>query len=177
MQGRYDNFPTNIHGIAKFTHQISTQQLQQAMLEAFYKLNHQTFDLKNVTRASPPNCQVNFEFGIAEEITFNFIDREERDRIQTSLKQNGNAFRILDFFCAMCYHIIGVNGKFKPLKFDHNLLRFSFYRRTMELLIVHEHGIQRTPLEDVVTFLIHQINDALKQKSLKTLTTVTLRTL
>jgi len=177
LLGRYDNFPTTIHHIARFTYQISTQQLQQAMLHVFHQLNQQTDDLKNVTRASPANCKVDFEFGIADEVTFNFIDKEEYDRIQTSLKQNTNAFRILDFFCATRYHVTDAEGKRKPLKFDCNLLRFSFSRRVMEIFLVHERGIQHIPLEDLVTFLIRQINKELKQRSLKILTTKTLRTL
>lgn len=177
MLGRYDNFPTSIHGTARFTYQISTQQLQRAMLHAFYQLNQQICDLKNVTRASPANCQANFELGIAEEVTFNFIDNEEYERLQTCLKQNANVFRILDFFCATRYHIMCADGKRKPLKFDYNLLRFSFYRRIMEIFIVHERGIQRIPLEDLITFLAQQINKGLKQKGLRTLATKALRTL
>ena len=177
LLGRYDNFPARVHDAARFTYQIPTQRLQQAVLQALYQLNQQAHDLKNVTRASPASCQVNFELGIADGVTFNFLDREEHDRIQMSLKQDEYAFRILDFFCAARYHILSADGKRKPLKFDYNLLRFSFYRRNMELFIVHERGIQRIPLEDLITFLTQQINKELKQKGLKTLTAKTLGTL
>jgi hypothetical protein len=170
LLGRYDNFPTTIHRTARFTYQISTSQLQQVILHVFHQLNQQTGDLKNVTRASPANCKVGFEFGVAEEVVFNFLDREEYDRIQTHIKQNTNRFKILDFFCATRYHVIDAEGKRKPLKFDCNLIRFSFSRRVMELFIVHERGIQHIPLEDLVTFLIRQINKELKQRGMKTLT-------
>ena len=124
-----------------------------------------------MTKASPPNCQVNFELGIAEEDTFNFIDKEELDRLEKSLEE-GETLRILDFFCATRYHTITQNGKTKPLKFDYALLRFTFQRRTMELFVAHERGTQRIPLEDLVTFLINRIN-----RELKTLTVKHMRTL
>jgi len=129
-----------------------------------------------LTRASPSNCQVNFELGIAEEDTFNFIDKEELKRLQKSLEE-GETLRILDFFCATRYHITTQNGKTKPLKFDYTLLRYTFQRRTMEVFVVHERGTQRIPLEDLVTFLTNCINRELVQRGLKTLTVKHVRTL
>jgi hypothetical protein len=129
-----------------------------------------------LTKASPPNCQVNFELGIAEEDTFNFIDKEELDRLERSLEE-GETPRILDFFCATRYHTTTQTGKTKPLKFDYVLLRFTFQRRTTELFIVHERGTQRIPLEDLVTFIINRINEELIQKELKPLILKHMRTL
>jgi len=129
-----------------------------------------------LTRASPPSCQVNFELGVAEEDTFNFLDREELDRLERSLKE-GETLRILDFFCATRYHTTAENGKTKPLKFDYALLRFTFQKRTMELFVVHERGTQRIPLEDLVTFLTNRVNKELIQRGFKTLTLKRMRTL
>jgi len=129
-----------------------------------------------LTRASPPNCQVNFELGVAEEDTFNFLDREELDRLERSLKE-GETLRILDFFCATRYHTTTQNGKTKPLKFDYALLRFTFQKRTMELFVVHERGTQRIPLEDLVTSLTNRVNRELIQRGFKTLTLKRMRTL
>jgi len=150
--------------------------LQKLILDAFYQLNLETHDLKALTRASPSNCQVNFELGIAEEDTFNFLDKEELHRLQKSLEE-GETPRILDFFCATRYHTTTQNGKTKPLRFDYALLRFTFQRRTMEMFVVHERGTQRIPLEDLVTFLINCINTELIKKGLKTLTVRRVRTL
>lgn len=176
MLGYYSNFPTNIHGVATLTFQFSTQQLQKTILHTFYLLNQETHDLKSLTRASPPNCQVNFELGVAEEDTFNFLDKEELGRLQRSLEEGGT-LSILDFFCATRYHTTSQNGKTKPLKFDYALLRFTFQRRTLELFVVHERGTQRIPLEDLVTFLTNRINRDLIQSGLKTLTVKHMRTL
>jgi len=174
--GPYNNFPTNIHGIAAYKFQTSTQQLQKTILDAFYQLNLETLNLKSLTRASPPNCQVNFELGIAEEDTFNFIDKEELQRLQKSMEE-GETPPVLDFFCATRYHTTTQNGKTKPLKFDYTLLRFTFHRRIMEMFVVHERGTQRIPLEDLVTFLTNRINTELTKKRLKTLTVRHMRTL
>jgi len=129
-----------------------------------------------LTKASPPNCQVNFELGIAEEDTFNFLDKEELDRLEKSLEK-GETLRILDFFCATRYHTTTQNGKTKPLKFDYVLLRFTFQRKTLELFVAHERGTQRIPLEDLVTFIINRINEELMQRELKTLIVKRMRTL
>jgi len=174
LLGRYDNFPASIHGTARFTYQISTQQLQQAMLHAFYQLNQQKNDLKSVTRASPANCSVGFEFGVADADTFNFLDEEELKKIEDALKQQ--ALRILDVFCAARY-IIETAGKSKSLKFDYNMLRFAYQRKNMELFIYHERGIQRIPLEDLAIFLKNQINQELADRKQKTLTLKHLHTL
>jgi hypothetical protein len=145
-------------------------------LHALHQLNHEGYDLKTLTEASPPNCQVNFELGVAEGDAFNFLEKEELDKLQRSLEE-GEKPHILDFFCASLYHITTSNGRTKPLKFDYTLLRFAFQRGAMDLFVVHERGTQRIPLEDLVTFLISRINRELAQRGLKTLTVRHVRTL
>jgi len=145
-------------------------------LNALHQLNQETYDLKTLTEASPPNCQVNFEFGIAEGDAFNFLEKEELDKLQRSLEK-GEKPHILDFFCATLYHTTTPNGKTKPLKFDYTLLRLAFQRGALELFVVHERGTQRIPLEDLVIFLINRINRELAQRGLKTLTVRHMRTL
>jgi hypothetical protein len=129
-----------------------------------------------LTRASPPNCKVNFELGLAEEDTFNFLDKEELERLQRSLEE-GETSRILDFFCATRYHTTTSNGKVKPLKFDYTLLRFTFQQEIMEMFVAHERGTQRIPIEDLVTFLTDRINRELIQRGLNPLTVLHMRTL
>jgi hypothetical protein len=136
-----------------------------------YQLNQETHDLKTLTKSSPANCELNFEFGIAEHDVFNFLDKEELDRLRKSLEEKiSEPLRILDFFCATRYHTVSHDGKRKPLKFDYALLRFAFYRRTMELFIAHERGTQRIPHEDLAMFLTNRINNELKHTGLKSLT-------
>lgn len=178
LLGYYSNFPTRIHGIVRYTYQTPTKQLQETILHALHQLNKETHDLSTLTRSSPANCTLNLEFGIAEQNAFNFLDKEELDRFQRSIeKESTEAPRTLDFFCAARYHTTTQNRKRRPLKFDYTLLRFTFYRRTMELFISHERGAQRIPLEDLVTFLTNRINKELTQRQKKTLTLSYLRTL
>jgi len=124
--------------------------------------------MTTLTKASPRNCSVNFEFGVADADTFNFLDEEELKKLENTLKEQ--ALRILDIFCVTRYHIDGTGGKRKSLKFDYNMLRFAFYRKNMELFVYHERGIQRIPLEDFVLFLQDHFNKELANKQQKTLT-------
>jgi hypothetical protein len=113
---------------------------------------------------------LNFEFGVAEENAFNFLDKEELDRLRKSLEEAKAPLRMLDFFCATRYHTTTPNGKRKSLKFDYVLLRFTFHRRNMQLFLVHEKGTQHIPLEDLATFLTNRINRELTQTQQKPLT-------
>lgn len=150
--------------------------MQRIISETLHRLNNETHDLSLLTKASPPNCQVNFELGIAEEGTFTFLDKEELVRLIEALEK-GEPISILDFFCATRYQQIMPSGKAKALKFDYVLLRFAFRRRTMELFLAHQRGIQRLPLGDLTAFLINQINNELTQNKMKPLVLKRMRTL
>jgi hypothetical protein len=170
MLGCYSDFPTKIHGIARYNYQVSTQQLQKTIVHVLHQLNQKNLDLKTVTKSSPNNCELRFEFGIAEHDAFNFLDNEELERLLQTLDQSKEPVHMLDFFCAMRYYTKTADDKRRPLRFDYALLRFSFYRRTMEVFMVHERGTRRVPLEDLVVFLTNRVNDELKQNGLKPLT-------
>jgi len=168
LLGRYDNFPVNIQGVARFTYPSSTQSVQGAIVQTLHKLNKQAIDMKTLTKASPANCVLNFEFGVADADTFNYLDEEELKKIENILKQQ--AFPILDVYCVARYHVTEADGKRKSLKFDYTMLRFAFYRKNMELFVYHERGIQRLPLEDLVLFLKNKIDEELIYKQQKSLT-------
>lgn len=175
LLGRYNNFPDSIHGEARFTYPFSTKTLQQAIAHVLHRLNKQTIDMQTLTKASPLNCVVNFEFGLADADTFNFLDDEELERLEHTVRQQ--ALPLLDVYCISRLHILEADGKRKSLKFDYNMLRFSFRRKKMELFVYHERGIQRIPLEDLVLFIKNQINTELADKKQKTLTQKHLHTL
>lgn len=175
MLGRYENFPQVIHGTARFTFPTSTQQLQQAILEMAHQLNHEVYSVKDFTPFLTSNCQVSFEFGIAEDVMFNYLDKEELERFQRQIE--GKPLRVIDIFSVIRYHTVNAKGKRNPLKFDYNMLRFSFSRKTMQLLVSHERGNQRISLEDFITFLINKINEKLKKEAQKALVLKYLRAL
>lgn len=167
MLGRYQDFPTNIEGFARFTYPASNQTLQAAIIQVLYRLNKETLDMQTVTNTSPANCTLNFEFGVADADTFNYLDEEELEKIQKTLKQH--PLLVLDVYCVASYHLTEADGKQRPLKFDHSMLRFAFGKKTMELFIYHERGTQRIPLEDMARFIRNQVNEHLTEKKQQTL--------
>jgi hypothetical protein len=175
LLGRYQNFPEVIHGIARFTFPFSTQQLQQAILEVTHQLNHEVYGIKDFTPFLTSKCEVSFEFGIAEDMTFNYLDKEELQRFQKQIETK--PLRVIDILSVIRYHKINAKGKRTPLKFDYNMLRFTFSRKTMQLLVSHERGNQRISLEDFITFLANKINEKLKRETQKTLVLKYLRAL
>ncbi len=168
LLGRYDNFPTQIHGLARFTHASSLKTLQLTMVQVFHGLNTRTLDMKTLTKASPANCTVNFEFGIADADAFNFLDEEELKKLEHAVRQQ--PLQVLDAYCAARYQITDASGKRKSLKFDYNMLRFAFYKRQVQLFVFHERGINRVPLEDLVLFLANQIDQRLVEQQGRRLT-------
>ncbi len=175
LLGRYENFPQVVHGTARFTFPCSTLQLQQVIFEVAHQLNQEAYSAKDLAPLLTPNCQVSFEFGIAEDTAFNYLDTEELKRFQKQIETK--PLRVIDIFSVLRYHIIDANGKRTPLKFDYNMLRFTFSRRTMELLVSHERGNQRISIEEFITFLTKKINEKLKERGQRTLVLKHLHTL
>lgn len=124
--------------------------------------------METITQASPPNCCVNFEFGLADGYTFNFLDAKELRKLEKALAES--VMETLDFYCAIRYHVIEPTGKRKPLKFDYKIIRFTFKDKNMELATYHERGNQHLLLEDFVVFLKNRINEKLAETQHRTLT-------
>lgn len=166
MLGHYENFPDVVHSIARFTHQSTEKKVQQAIACALYRLNQEKHDLNTISSFSLPVCEVSFEFGIAEGITFNYLDTGELERFQNDIKKETPP--TLDFFCVVRYHTVK-QGNRKPLKFDYHLLRFIFYEKGLELQIAHERGAQRLCLEELANFIVKQVNKELSKARAKPL--------
>lgn len=168
MLGRYQNFPTNIEGFARYTYPASPQALQLAVTKALYALNQQTIDISTISEAGPTDCTVNFEFGVAHEDTFNFLDEEELQTLQGTLREQ--TLPVIDVYFVVRYSAGQPDGKRRSLKFDYGMLRFAFSRENMELFVYHERGTQRIPLDNWASFLKDQINLQLNAERKKTLT-------
>lgn len=175
MLGRYQNFPGVVHGIARFTFLSSVRLLQQAILAVAYQLNHQIYSIKDFAPFLASEWEVSFEFGVAEGMTFSYLDEEELHRFRKRIE--AKPLRILDIFSVIRYHTVDTEGRRIPLKFDYNMLRFSFSRKNMELLVAHERGNLRISLEDFITFLTDKINQKLEKESQKALVLKYLRAL
>jgi len=175
LLGQYERFPQIVHGIGSYAYKSPASVLQQAILEVFYRLNKEDHELSKVTYIPSSQCKVSFEVGVAEDISFNFLDDEELERCEKSVEKN--ALQFLDFFCVVRYHVVKAGGKRVALWFDHYFLRFIFYQRDLELRVVHERGTQHIHLEDLINFLVKRINDELSKRKLETLSKRYLRAL
>jgi hypothetical protein len=162
LLGRYENFPENVHGITPFEYQDSAKAVQNAILCTFHRLNQEAFDLGAVTPYLKQNCEVSFEFGVADGVGFNFLDQKELEQCLKSVDET--EVETLDFFFVVRYHRVGDGGKRVPLRFDYCVLRFSFQEGGLELRIRHERGTRRVPLDDLTDFLVKQINVELSRR-------------
>jgi len=159
--GRYENFPELVHSSASFSHKSTERKIEQAILRALHRLNQEKNDINAVSPFSTPGCEVSFEFGVAEGVNFNYLDKEELERCQKGIRKE--ALPTLDFFCVVRYHTLK-GGRRRPLKFDYHLLRFLPRHNSVEVQVAHERGSRRVPLEDLTNFVIGQIREELSRK-------------
>ena len=175
LLGRYENFPQVIHGVARFTCRSSIAKVQQETLCTLHKLNEQAFNLKEIATISHSQCEVSFEFGVADGIEFGYLDEEELDKMQKGIARE--VLQAMDFLCVVRYHIIK-NGKRVPLKFDYHMLRFIFYNKNnLDLRVSHQRGIRRISVGNLITFITKRINEELSQNRLRPLVVRSLRAL
>ncbi|KPV63924.1 MAG: hypothetical protein AOA66_0502 [Candidatus Bathyarchaeota archaeon BA2] len=167
LLGRYENFPEVIHGVARLSFKFPMKKVRQAILCVLQQLNQEVCSLNVITPHLQSDIEVSFEVGVAEDVGFNYLDKEELDRFQKSMVEK--ELSLLDFFCVVRYHVVKDRRKRVPLKFDYHMLRFTFQENSMELQICHERGTQRVPLEDLIAFITKRINEELFKKRLKPL--------
>ncbi|MEJ2241789.1 MAG: hypothetical protein P8Y18_06575 [Candidatus Bathyarchaeota archaeon] len=164
MLGEYRNFPKNIQGIARFEYRDPTRSIQKAILFTFHKLNQEISNCFDVTSYLDQNCEIGFEFGIADGTDFIFLDNKELERCERNLSEND--WNSLDFFIIIRYYRIKMDNKRIPLKFDSHIIRFIFYKDFLELQIRHEKGPQRISLDDFADFMAGKINSELSRRKL-----------
>ncbi len=166
LLAQYLNFPETVHGVARFAYRSSIRKVEQAIFYALHQLNGKTYSLNDITPFPSSKCEVGFEFGVAEDVTFNYLGSEELEKFQKAISQK--ALPMLDFFCVIRYHVVREEKRI-PLKFDYNFLRFIFYENEMELRVSHERGTQRISIDELITFTTKRINEELSRKQLKPL--------
>lgn len=152
MQGRYENFPETIHGIARVSCRSSRKTLQRLVASAISQINNRRFELEDVALPTSPNCSVDFEFGIGEDSDFNFFDNAEFKRLQREIKSE--KLRLVDFLCVLQYYRFQEPGVCTPLKADYYMLRFVFGTGCLDILAYHERGPRRVHVEDLIRFLV-----------------------
>ena len=164
MLGFYNNFPKSVHKIVRFVTLVSEKSLQKALVEAFYDLNKGTFSLEEVATPSVPQCRVIFEFGVAEDDDFNYLDDEERTRLLKAIRKK--PFAIMDFVCIIRYYRLQ-NEVRKPLRFDYYMLRFAFKNKIGRMRVFHEKGLMYVSPKDLPWFLVDKIDAQFSRKVLK----------
>ncbi|MCW3993300.1 MAG: hypothetical protein NWE85_01885 [Candidatus Bathyarchaeota archaeon] len=167
MLGFYESFPKNVHKVVCFRALASKMRMQRALTQTLHELNNETFSLEDIASPSVPQCTVILEFGIADEVNFNYLDEEETKRILKIIHKK--TFKIMDFFCAIRYHKTQ-NRKKTPLKFDYYMLRFTFNKKSTEIQVFHERGPRHVSPEEIVNFVINKTNEKFSRKILKAIT-------
>jgi hypothetical protein len=155
MLGFYNNFPRSVHKTVRFLASVSERTLQKALVEAFHRLNKGTFSLEEVATPSIPQCTVIFEFGVAEDDDFNYLDDEERDRLLKIIRKK--PFSTLDFLCVIRYYKLKGEAR-RPLRFDYYMLRFTFRKRIGRMRVFHEKGLMYVSPKDLPWFMVDKIN-------------------
>ena len=149
MEGIYAYFPDTCHCVALFLYKASRRKFQKSLINLFYEMNmgEENFNVQSIT---DHGIKIAFDIGIADELTFNFIDEEERDK-WLSILDKGD-FEILDFLLVARYYV-SKKGRDQPLRFDYYMLRFLFGHGSVELRVYHEKGTRRLSIEDLIDLL------------------------
>jgi len=164
MIGFYENFPVNIHRIETFATPLSSKRLQRRIIQVLHDINRRTFSFEEVACPTVPECTIIFEAGLAEAKSFNYIDEEETRKVLNALRTA--PFQTMDFFCAVRYYK-GTEENKTPLKFDYYLLRVGFGRNAVEIQVFHERGPRYISPEDIVAFLVNEVNKTSSRRTLK----------
>lgn len=170
MLGLYENFPENIHRTESFSSALSVPKLQQKIVRVLLELNAKPFGFEDIGVPSLHECTVIFEFGIAEDKSFNFIDNQEAISVLKTLRKQ--ATQVLDFFIAIRYYK-HTEQKKKPLRFDYYVLRTIFNpNNSIEFQVFHERGPRYISPEELISIVAKEINGTPARKILKKITPV-----
>ncbi len=164
MLGVYENFPDKVQMATFFVSLVSHKRLQQALTEAFHRLNAENLVLEDIGNPSIPQCKVVFELGIAEGQTFSFLDDKETEHVLRIIKER--PFPTMDFLCAIRYYR-APDGKMRPLRFDYYLFRFLFGKDLIELRVFHERGSMHVAPGELAAFLGDRVNRLFPKRVLK----------
>lgn len=162
--GLLDNFPKNVHHIESFSTNASAKQLQERLLITLHEINQGEFTFEEVANPTVPQGTMIFEFGLANEVNFSYLDVEELSATLAFL--NKNRLKTLDFFCSIRYYKCS-GEKRTPLKFDYFLLRNVFGKDLLEMQVYHERGPRYISPQDLLVFIVTKVNKSQSKKVLK----------
>ena len=161
MLGRYENFPEMRHAIVQFANQMPTRELQQIIIKTLHRLNttHRGFKFPSVK--SVQNCNVRFDLGIADGLTFNYLDEEVMKLSLGSVSKAAHS--TLDFICIVRYYKKTSGRRHRPLRFDYYMMRFRFIEEGGNIEVYHEKGTRRFPIDDLVALIVRRVNRELAE--------------
>lgn len=165
MLGTFDNFPANIHKTDVCNVNTSSKQLQKNFIQTFYEINQKKFSFEEVANPTIPGAIIIFEFGLAENSSFCFINQQEAQRAIEIIQKE--RISNLDFYCAIQYHK-NLQEKKSALKFDYYMIRAVFGKNLLELQIHHERGPRYLTPEDLIDFIFYKINSGSRKILTKT---------
>jgi hypothetical protein len=171
LLGTYDDFPQIHHGMARFSYSVETIELQRVILNCLLELNENTDGLA-LPELARQNMRVEMEAGVADGLTFNFLNRDVLNQCLKVASESG--FKTLDFFLVVRYYRIEASSK-TPLKFDYYIMRFMFEEKEVEMLVHHERGTRRLAVKEFMAFQVHRINNELKATRKAPIKTTALR--
>ncbi|MBS7623953.1 MAG: hypothetical protein QXS10_07405 [Candidatus Bathyarchaeia archaeon] len=165
--GVYSGFPEKWHRRFSIKIYAPPADVQRALVNALYELNGRS--IKSYwTRNVGVDIDVIFEFGVADNLTFHYIDSDTLNTLLKAIREG--KIRILDIICIVRYYVkedraLKGRGR-KPLRFDYYLLRFIFNDGKLEVRVFHVKGPQRILIDEVAEFLANCINARLNKKNL-----------
>ena len=162
--GLYENFPSQIQWIERFTSSLPSKQLQQKLIHILCETNQIELSFEEVTNPTIPDCKVIFEFGLADSESFSYIDNEEEKKAFDIISKE--LLQTIDFFCGIRYYK-GKTEKKAPLKFDYYLLRTIYDKGAFEISVHHERGPRYISPQDLTQLIFNKINEKSSKKVLK----------
>ena len=147
-----------------FNTTLSSKQLQQKLIKVFCESNKKVFSFEEVANPTFLDSTVIFEFGLAENAGFTFIDEQETEKVLSLL--TNDHLQTIDFFCAIRYYK-GKQEKKTPLKFDYYLIRTLYSKESFEVQIHHERGPRYLSPEDLTQFIFSKLNVGSSRKTLR----------
>jgi hypothetical protein len=162
--GFYETFPENIHHIENYLSFISIRQLQQRLIQYLGYINRKEFLFEEVSIPTVPEGVVIFEFGLAEDASFTYINPEEVNKALDFVAEEKAS--ILDFFCSIRYYK-GNGEKRTALKFDYYMIRTAYAKGTLEMRVFHERGPRYLSPQDLTDFIFKGINGDSTKKILR----------
>jgi hypothetical protein len=160
MLGKYEKFPEIVHFLKKFSSTSNILHLQQKLVQTLKELNRKTCYFEEISIPTIPNSEIIFEFGIAEEESFIFLDEQETSRLGSIL-----GGKVLDFFCVIRYYKYYAEKK-SALKFDYYMFRTKFAAKEIEFLVFHKQGPRYVTPDELVSMLVNKINNTSIKKIL-----------